>query len=189
MGKVLPKKPTKKTATKKAAAKTVSPTVKTKRKPKKKKVVVVANPACRPVEWDPVIIAHDLNVWVEEQYANCTIIKSLVGNTLNNPVPMIEAFCYEHKSPVTGKRLGKYIYELAKKCPELSDAIHMCACARAAKVDFGAMVGAINPGYAALVQKQKTAAEFTDKQEHEHSGELKTTQIFYPAPLPEGAPC
>lgn len=169
----------KKAAVKKPAAK--------KKKSPEKKPPVEKRPVGHPAEWDPVLLARQLEEYCEAKYDAGTLSMDPNTGKFTVGVPLIEDFCFLMKNPVSGKRLGKNLYHLAEKCPELSDAIHACKCARTSKIDAGAIVGAINPSYAALAQRQTSAGGFTEKTETEHSGSIGTHVIRHPSKKPIGA--
>jgi hypothetical protein len=124
----------------------------------------------RPFEWVPKDVADALFVWIDERYTVCEYSVEVAENgrtipKMSGEIPYLNAFCYEHKNPVSGRPLGQHIYELAKNCPELMEAIDACRCARSSKIDAGAMLGAINSHYAAAAQRQNDAGRFVDKQD------------------------
>ena len=123
-----------------------------------------------PVVWVADDVADALLAWVQKKYESCKceMVPTESGRAcpvMTGEIPYMYAFCYEHKNQASGKSIGLYVYELAKGNRKLSEAIDMCRCARASKIDAGAMMGVLNAHYATAAQRQVDAGKFIDKQE------------------------
>ena len=96
------------------------------------------------------------------------------------PFPILARFI------VTQDISKKYLYELARDCPELLYAIEKCHQAKEAMLEEGASQGELNASMCIFSLKQ---LGWKDRSEQEISGGLNVTQYRMPETLPPGAPC
>lgn len=86
--------------------------------------------------------------------------------------PMVEEFCL-----VKGNPTRDTLYRLEKDCKELSDTIKRLHSKQQVRTVKKAEAGEMNPTFAIFKLKQKCYG-WTDKQEVEHSGEIKMPTIL-----------
>ncbi len=91
-----------------------------------------------------------------------------------NEDPIVQEFCHEQKVS------RDTLYRLAKENQTLSDNIKDLHSKQEVRTVRKAEAGEINATFAIFKLKQRCYG-WTDKQEMEHSGELKTTINFVPA--------
>jgi hypothetical protein len=123
----------------------------TRGRPKKKKELKEKNPVGRPKIYDSNIINKDLKVYME-----------------NSEDPYIEEFILQNAFT------ADTFYRLAKENKDLSDTIKRVHAKQLMRTVRKAEAGVINPTFAIFKLKQKCYG-WTDKQEIEHSGEMKVT--------------
>jgi len=111
-------------------------------------------PAGRPKEFDPTELAIQLLEYMEV-----------------NDDPMIQEFCLQRKVS------KDTIYRLAKESPRLSDSIKLINLKQEVRTIRNAENNTGNSTFAIFKLKQKCYG-WTDKQELEHSGEIKMPGII-----------
>ena len=100
------------------------------------------------------------------------VTKQLNDYIVNTEDPMIEEFSLLDTSPCRDT-----IYEIAKNYKPLSDTIKKCHVKQQVRTVRNAEAGMSNQSFAIFKLKQKCYG-WTDKQELEHSGEIKMPGII-----------
>lgn len=155
--------PVKKAATKKAAPRS------------KKKVAPVRekNLGGRPAIWNALALADALLDYIEMEIATGSF-------------PILEEFIVTRKHPDGSKKRmhrGTF-YDIANRCPELSDAIKVCAQAKEVGLQRGTAAGRIPPGFGNFALKQ---LGWKDTQEVEVTHGTRIVRLPAKKPIGDGA--